>query len=1248
MPTTLQFRRGTATQNNSFTGAAGEITFDTTNKTLRVHDASTAGGTRLATKAELDALNVSSFTGGEGIDIDNSNVISGEDATTSNKGIASFASADFDVTSGAVTIKSSGVSNAQLAGSIANAKLANSSFTITDGSTSQSIALGDTLTVTAGEGIDAVVSATDTLTISAEDATVSNKGVASFNTNHFTVSSGAVSIKTLNQNTTGNAATATALETARTIAGVSFDGTVNIAIPIENLSNVSSTSPSTNQILKWSGSEWAPAADGGGTVTEAFKTIAVAGQDDVVADGATDTLTFAAGSNMTITTNASGDTITFTAAGGGGGGDVTSVIAGNGLLGGGASGDISISVDSDNIKTFIPKFGTDFIDSATANTLIDTRVNATFINNLTIDADTLGGQAASTYLQTTADFPDSAGVNSLIDTRVNASFINNLTIDADTLGGQNGAYYRAYGNLTGTPTIPAFGTDYVDSATVNTLADARIANNIIDEDNMASNSATRAPSQQSVKSYVTTQVDGIVDAAPGALNTLNELAAALGDDANFSTTVTNSIAAKGTLDSARTIDPKLGTDFVDSAEARKLIVGNKGINYASGTGVINIDSANIRSFTVADAINNGTTNIAPSQNAVFDALALKLDASAVPTLGGSFVDSAEARKVISGGTGITYNSSTGVITTTDADIVHDNLSGFVANEHIDHSAVSIIAGKGLLGGGTIASNRTLNIDSSNVDKMIDSNLGGSSVTINGNGSTGGITISDGLIDMRTGTGSVSKIKFYCEVNNAHAQTLQAQPHSAGSSAVIVLPTASGTLLNDNGSGANLTNLNASNLASGTVPSARLSLTTANIASGTFDSARIPKLAGSDITAGRLDSDRLPVGVSYGSGGGGGGGGSSITVQDEGSSLSTAATTINFVGAGVTASGSGATKTITISGGGSGVTVQEEGSSLSTSGTTLNFVGRGITATGSGATKTITSHVDSATVNSLITNATGTLTGINHFDYQAGPNQTIFTGADIDGNSLSYTPGSIQVFLNGILLTDSNDYVATTGSNIVLNSGADSGDILNISTFSKLSGGVKHFRYNASAAQTTFQGTDHLGQILSYNAGSIEVFLNGILLVDSDDYTATNGTSVVLTSGVDAGDVIQISDYKGAISVTEAAITPIVDSAYVQARVSGGTDWQPVKTSNYTAVSGQGVFVNSTSGAKTVTLPASPALGDEVRIIDAYGTAATNNITIARNSKKIMGADSDFIIDINRSAVGLVFVNDAQGWLQIER
>ena len=70
---------------------------------------------------------------------------------------------------------------------------------------------------------------------------------------------------------------------------------------------------------------------------------------------------------------------------------------------------------------------------------------------------------------------------------------------------------------------------------------------------------------------------------------------------------------------------------------------------------------------------------------------------------------AETRAHFSGGTGITYNSSTGAITTTDGDIVHDSLSGFVANEHIDHSTVSVIAGTGLTGGGTITEDRTLNV-----------------------------------------------------------------------------------------------------------------------------------------------------------------------------------------------------------------------------------------------------------------------------------------------------------------------------------------------------------------------------------------------------------------------------------------------------------------------------------------------------------------------------------------------------------
>lgn len=67
---------------------------------------------------------------------------------------------------------------------------------------------------------------------------------------------------------------------------------------------------------------------------------------------------------------------------------------------------------------------------------------------------------------------------------------------------------------------------------------------VIDEDNMASNSATKVPTQQSVKAYVDSGIAAVVDSAPAALDTLNELAAALGDDENFATTTATAIGTK--------------------------------------------------------------------------------------------------------------------------------------------------------------------------------------------------------------------------------------------------------------------------------------------------------------------------------------------------------------------------------------------------------------------------------------------------------------------------------------------------------------------------------------------------------------------------------------------------------------------------------------------------------------------------------------------------------------------------------
>ena len=99
-------------------------------------------------------------------------------------------------------------------------------------------------------------------------------------------------------------------------------------------------------------------------------------------------------------------------------------------------------------------------------------------------------------------------------------------------------------------------------------------------------------------------------------------------------------------------------------------------------------------------------------------------------------------------------------------------------------------------------------------------------------------------------------------------------------------------------------------------------------------------------------------------------------------------------------------------------------------------------------------------------------------------------------------------------------------------------------------------------------------------------------------------------------------------------------------IVAGTDWQAVKTANYTASAGQGVFANTTGGAFTVTLPASPSTGDEVTIVDYAGTFASNNLTVARNGSKIDASDTDATLDVNRTNVRFVFIDSTQGWRSV--
>jgi len=72
--------------------------------------------------------------------------------------------------------------------------------------------------------------------------------------------------------------------------------------------------------------------------------------------------------------------------------------------------------------------------------------------------------------------------------------------------------------------------------------------------------------------------------------------------------------------------------------------------------------------------------------------------------------------------------------------------------------------------------------------------------------------------------------------------------------------------------------------------------------------------------------------------------------------------------------------------------------------------------------------------------------------------------------------------------------------------------------------TRRFDYTASAGQTTFTGADDDGSVLGYEGGFIDVYLNGVRLIDGTDFTATSGDSIILTSPTSAGDILSIVAY----------------------------------------------------------------------------------------------------------------------------
>ena len=180
-------------------------------------------------------------------------------------------------------------------------------------------------------------------------------------------------------------------------------------------------------------------------------------------------------------------------------------------------------------------------------------------------------------------------------------------------------------------------------------------------------------------------------------------------------------------------------------------------------------------------------------------------------------------------------------------------------------------------------------------------------------------------------------------------------------------------------------------------------------------------------------------------------------------------------------------------------------------------------------------------------------------------------------------------------------------------------------------------------QDTSTANRVLGAISAGTVGEVQV------ATDMIASNAVDGTKIAMGSDA-TGDIIKYNgtDYaRMAMGSSEQVLrvnTAGNDLEFADA--VGGAAWA-LKSANYTAVAGDGVMVDTTSSAITITLPASGTLGDFVRILDVIGNAASNNITVGRNGHNIQGTAADLTIATNRAGIGLVYVNVAQGWVLIE-
>jgi hypothetical protein len=670
---------------------------------------------------------------------------------------------------------------------------------------------------------------------------------------------------------TGNADTATALATARTIAGVSFDGTANISLDTDNITEATNkyytaerVDDQVNTLVQAGTGITKTYDDAGGTLTitnsAPDQTVALTGGTGITASGTypsftitntqpDQTVSLTAGTGITV----SGTYPNFTIANSGAGISLTDLSATD------AGGLGSFSYDnSSGVFTYTGP------SDANVRALISAVDNggdgSLSYNSSTGVISYTGPSSSEVQAHITKTYVDSLGIAaSTADTLSTPRTINgqsfdgsaNISFDTDSVSeGSSNLYY------TTTRFDTAFATKDTGDLTegtnlyyTNERVDDRVSNLVVagtsisstyDDANNTLTIANTAPDQ----TVALTGGTGISTSGTYPSFTITNdspdqtVAISAGTGITTSGTYPNFTVTNSAPDQTVSLTQGSNVTITGSYPSFTIAATDTNTTYTAGTGLALAGTT----FSLDAGLNNltdttitspaaGQVLIYDNTNSIFENALLTAGSNvSITNADGSITIAAtNTDTTYTAGTGLSLTGTTFALDSGINNLTDVNITSAAAGNVLIYDATNTYFENALL---TAGSNVTItNADGSITIAASDTNttytagsgltlsgtefsltnnavtIGGTSValgssltatsgslTIGGNGSTGGVTIDDGSIQIRTGTGNVAEMRFYCEVSNAHYQTLKAAPHSAASSAVLVLPTASGNLV----------------------------------------------------------------------------------------------------------------------------------------------------------------------------------------------------------------------------------------------------------------------------------------------------------------------------------------------------------------------------------------------------------------------------------------------------------------------